>query len=267
MNPYFFGDSQKPLYGVYYPPRFQSVRNSGVLLCSPIWQEYMRTHLVFRQFANMLSEAGFHVLKFDYSGAGDSAGNSRQGNVKQWQKDILIAMDELKGISGAEYISLIGLRFGASLAATVSGDGFNIKDLVLWDPIVDGNAYLDELRRIHREKLALFDLHLGTKHLESDKVFDELLGYPSPAEMQKSIAQINLLEGLNNKAKNTFLIVSKEKQEYVCLRNKLAEKGGFAEYRFIPEDGEWGNIEKLESVLLVNEIPKTITTLIGQHRI
>ena len=42
MNPFFFGDTGSALYGVHHPPRGSKARSSGVVLCYPFAQEYMR---------------------------------------------------------------------------------------------------------------------------------------------------------------------------------------------------------------------------------
>src|SRR5215217_413896 len=103
MNPLYFGSSQKPLYGVYHPPKSQPgrpVRTTGVVLCYPLGQEYMRAHRAFRQLATLLTKSGFPVLRFDYYGTGDSGGD---------------------------------------------GDAGDVDKVVLWDPIVDGKAYVQAM--------------------------------------------------------------------------------------------------------------------------
>ena len=62
MNPFYFGTSQRPLFGIHHPPKSSDVRASGVVLCPAIGQDYMRTHRGLKQLALQLSKAGFHVL-------------------------------------------------------------------------------------------------------------------------------------------------------------------------------------------------------------
>ena len=138
MNPFFFGSSQQPLYGVYHPSRARTTRLTAVVLCYPLWQEYMRAHRAFRQLAMLLSKAGFPVLRFDYFGTGDSAGDSDAGDVSRWTHDISTAIDEMKDTAGVTKVSLVGLRVGASLAAAVAAERKDLDRIVLWDPIVAG---------------------------------------------------------------------------------------------------------------------------------
>ena len=81
MNPFYFGDSSRRLFGIYHPPKGQSPRSHGIVLCCPFGQEYMRSHRAFRQLANLLSRRGFHVFRFDYHGTGDSDGESTEASV------------------------------------------------------------------------------------------------------------------------------------------------------------------------------------------
>jgi pimeloyl-ACP methyl ester carboxylesterase len=116
------------------------------VICHPFGQEYMRAHRALRELAERLAAGGFHVLRFDYSGCGDSAGESAEGTLEQWTRDIAAAMDEVRETSGAPRIGLVGLRLGATLAALLAAERDDIERLVLWAPIRDGAAYLRELQ-------------------------------------------------------------------------------------------------------------------------
>ena len=70
----------------------------------------MRTHKAARQLAMMLAKAGYHLLRFDYSGTGDSAGAGEDVTIAQWLEDIATAADELKETSGVSRIPFVGLR-------------------------------------------------------------------------------------------------------------------------------------------------------------
>jgi uncharacterized protein len=63
-----------------------------------------------------------------------------------WQHDIETAIEELKDSTGAKRVALAGLRLGATLAASVAARRYSDVDtLVLWDPIVCGSTYVQEL--------------------------------------------------------------------------------------------------------------------------
>jgi uncharacterized protein len=83
-----------------------------------------------------LVQAGFHVLRFDYFGTGDSYGDTGEGDLASWCGDIETAIEELREITGATKVNLAGLRLGANLSARVAA--YRPKDvskLVLWEPL------------------------------------------------------------------------------------------------------------------------------------
>jgi pimeloyl-ACP methyl ester carboxylesterase len=56
----------------------------------------------------------------------------------------------LEGVSGiGRGIGLLGLRFGATLAALAAERSPKVGKLVLWEPIVDGAKYMQEMLRIN----------------------------------------------------------------------------------------------------------------------
>jgi len=149
MQPFYFGTSQKQLFGVYHPPGTKAARQQAIVLCQPLGHEYLRAHRAFRNLAVSLAGQGFHVLRFDYYGCGDSGGNGDQATVEQCVSDLAAAVEELKDTSGAAKVSLIGLRFGATLAAVTASRRQDIDRIVLWDPVSDGRSYLEDVRDLH----------------------------------------------------------------------------------------------------------------------
>ena len=111
-----FGPPSRPLLGIYHEPA-QTPRRTAVLLCYPVGHEYETAHSAFCALANSLAREGFGVLRFDYGGTGDSSGDQMDVTLEQWDADMELAAAELKDMSGAAQISLVGLRFGAVLAA------------------------------------------------------------------------------------------------------------------------------------------------------
>ena len=88
MQPFYFGSAERSLFGLYTPSRGRSHRDLGALLCYPMGAEYMRAHRAFRQLGTLLNRQGFHVLRFDYFGTGDSAGEGTEATVEQWLEDV-----------------------------------------------------------------------------------------------------------------------------------------------------------------------------------
>jgi pimeloyl-ACP methyl ester carboxylesterase len=99
-----------------------------------------------RRLATLLAAAGCHVLRFDYFGTGDSMGQSREVSLRGCEEDIETAIEELQDTSGATRVTLVGLRLGATLATHVAArKNKAVAALALWDPVVSGPEYLEEL--------------------------------------------------------------------------------------------------------------------------
>lgn len=139
MIPLYFGTGDQQLFGVYEPARNNSGENRAAVLCNPAGNEYVHAHRTMRNLASRLSKAGLHVLRFDYFGTGDSAGDNGEGHPHRWCDDIEAAMSELKDMTGGTRMTLIGLRLGANLAARVAARNTRaVEALVMWEPLVAG---------------------------------------------------------------------------------------------------------------------------------
>jgi pimeloyl-ACP methyl ester carboxylesterase len=217
----------------------------------------MRSHWAFRRLADILSKSGFHVLRFDYFGTGDSSGEGIEANISQWKNDVGTAVRELADMSGTKAVSMVGDRLGAALAAQATIEGIRLKDLVLWDPVVIGRDYIGELRTLHQ------NLFSGTDGGPEKRGFTELVGYPFSIELVSEIEKINLLEQPHCKVEKVFIVVSEERREYLELARELKGRGTDFEYRFVPDSTDWANLEDFDQALLLNDIIHEIVTVIA----
>jgi pimeloyl-ACP methyl ester carboxylesterase len=255
-RPLFFNAEPQRLFGVYYQPSENTGVGPAVLICPPIGNEYVRSYNAIRKLCERLSQNGVPVLKFDYCGLGDSYGDGSESNVGEWRANIRAAASELSRQSGQTQVTVVGLRLGAALAAGITLDGVRTKNLVLWDPVVDGADYLAELERAHRSCLTdTFRFRRTQRHRLTDT---ERLGFRYPVRMQQTIAELNLL----NKPypyDNCFLVTSAERAEYELLARTLDRntRGRFAR-EMVRESTGWGDYGQAEATLRVN---RTVTTI------
>jgi pimeloyl-ACP methyl ester carboxylesterase len=188
----FFAHLESPLFGVYHKPRGRSAASKvrATVICPPIGQEYNRTHWTLRLFANQIARNGIHVLRMDYHGIGDSAENVDQiDSLKIWRDDIEQAIDHLKKESGAETVLLTGLRLGGALAAEVAMERPDVNGLVLWESIIEGQSYLDSLRKMHATML---DLWVCKMKSPNDSNIEEILGSQFQRSLVDEIEQLKL---------------------------------------------------------------------------
>lgn len=147
-TPILFGGAGEPLFGVIHEP--SGDRNgSGFVFCHPFGEEKLWAHRVFVSYARELADAGYTVLRFDYRGNGDSGGDFSHSSIQTGLADIRTAVDRLREAAGVATVGLLGLRLGASMASLVADRASDIDRLVLWAPVIDGAAYMQELLRIN----------------------------------------------------------------------------------------------------------------------
>jgi exosortase A-associated hydrolase 2 len=147
--PVFFESGGHSLFGVLHRPAGGGAERPAFVFCHPLAEEKLWSHRVFVSFARTLAESGYPVLRFDFTGNGDSEGNFSELSITTFKTDLHRAIEEAKRLTGAPSVSLLGLRFGATIATLVAEETAGIQHLILWAPITDGELYLQELLRIN----------------------------------------------------------------------------------------------------------------------
>lgn len=188
MDPLYFGDANERLLGIRHPA--QGIAKRTAILICPSWgMEYLRSYRGLRGLAQLLATQGFEVLRFDYSGTGDSAGDSRMVSWERWLSDTIRAARELRELSGAPRLALFGLRFGA-LVASAAAEAAHAQNLVLWDLPLSGAAYVDEMRSL-QASLEAERSRLRTRSAQlPPPAPNELLGHAWPVELDAALRKL-----------------------------------------------------------------------------
>ncbi|MEQ9320406.1 MAG: hypothetical protein RIF41_14670 [Polyangiaceae bacterium] len=259
MNPFFFGSSDDPLFGIYHPPQEGRGKNRGVVICNPFGDEAIKAHRALRQLAMTLSEARMHALRFDYYGSGDSAGEGELGRLARWVADVGDAADELKDTSGVAKVSFTGLRLGASLALLAASGRRDLDRVALWDPIVNGRAYLDDLQRIHEIYLAAEFPPTGPPLDRAGFTPHEIMGFPLPPELRAELEALDLTTQELKKVRRVTLVVSTKSPQYDALADHLTAQGAEVSVEHVPVGVNWNSDETMETSLVPTEAIDAVT--------
>ena len=149
-EPFFYnGNNNYRLFGVLHFPYCNEKQKQkyGVVLCAPFAEEKLWSHRVFVDFARKLAKEGYTVLRFDYMGHGDSEGEFENSTVATRLSDIKSSLAVIRKKSNVRKIGLLGLRLGAALAAISSESISDIEFLILWEPVIKVEAYLQQCLR------------------------------------------------------------------------------------------------------------------------
>ncbi len=238
VEPLYFGTNKKSLFGIYHTPQGGPTRDCGIVLCYPLGNEYINSHRAYRQLAYRLSQVGFPVLRFDFYGCGDSDGDCEQGEMRQWLTDIAAAIREIRGKSGVRQVCLVGLRLGGTLAAMAGAAWGDLDGLVLWDPVINGRTYLEELRALHQERLRIVFRDELQDTLRAERP-TEIIGFPLTPSLLTALEHLDLLAMQQKPAQNILVIASHEGACAGQLREHLKSLGARLAYQHLASPQIW----------------------------
>lgn len=139
---------------------------------------------MYRRLAQAMVGAGLPVLRFDPTGTGDSQGSLDSTSLTDWVDDTVAAVEYMLRSTGCRVWGMFGVRLGATVALRsaqrLGGDG----KLALWEPVLDGQVYLEELSSQH------FRANRESHILTQEAQVGEFVGYRLGRELLEEIGAI-----------------------------------------------------------------------------
>ena len=227
-------------------------------------EEAARAHRLYRVLATQLERAGYAAQRFDFFGTGDSGGDCNDFDTAVCQQDIELAAAELVRRSGVNRVVLVGLRLGATLAALAS-ERLCPRHLVLWDPVVDGGAYLRELAVAHRTymKGELGELAWGDRlRVDANGVPVEALGTDITPSLAAGLAAIDLTQMLP-RAEHVSVICTRESAGMAKLRERWSAAPG-VHWLDMPATVIWNSDAALNNAIVPIDIVHAIVARIEE---
>ena len=232
-EPVYFGAPERPMFGFYHPPAGSRLRGTGVLLCNPLGDDLIRAHRPFRHLAEELSAAGFPVLRFDFDGTGDSAGDERDPNrVATWRADVGRAAAELRARSGINQLAFVGLKLGGTFAALGAADLGGVDALVLWGAYDNGAAFVSEATKAHKMHVMLEPTSFSGGPPANDG--QEALGFLLATQTIADLKTVDLMSLSRAPAKRALVLDTANVETDSPLCAKLRELGGTVTHRHMP---------------------------------
>lgn len=186
-EPRWLEDGTRRLYAALHCPQGETSR-TGVLLVPPLLHELPRSRRLCTQIAARLAAFGLPCLRFDFHGTGDSGGTGAESDFAAMRADLALAARSLRRDGDIDCLVVLALRGGALPLAAWLGAGGDADAVVLWEPIVDGAAWLDEL--VHEDAAELrsasrYPLRGGVP-VERDEA--QLMGFEVSPRFHRDIA-------------------------------------------------------------------------------
>ena len=254
--PLFFGPGEG-LFGVYHPADATPRRAGAIVLCHPNGHEYLRVQRTFRNAAVALTRLGFAVLRFDYSGTGDSAGDGSDATLSRWCEDLGAAIAEVQRRSGAARVGLAGLRLGASIAWLTAATRRDVDAVIAWDPVVDGNPWVDGQRALEDRWLA--DPSRARAAARTPGI---LLGFPFPAALEQSLRELRL-ETAAPQTRQTFVVDSADTPDRHSWRGRVQHLYGPRSYAVVPAFLDWDAADAVHTAVYPAQFSQALTTVFG----
>ena len=236
------------------------MQSLAVLLCNPFGQEAIRTHRLFRVLAIRLAKAGIHVLRFDYYGTGDSAGDDDDVELQGWRTDIQCAHQELVRLSGSTQVTWVASRLGAvpAIQAAAESAGRGVQRLVVWDPVVEAPAYARLLRQKHVEALeasySVSDPAWRSRLSADPTAFsDEAIGFAISPTLQKQLAALGLADLSVPAALETAVIADPDDQSAAAWVQAQLAAGAKVQSIALKHALEWTSDDSLNAALVPAE--------------
>ncbi len=216
------------LHGVLHLPAEATGR--ALVFCHPFAEEKKCAHRTMVDAARACAEAGWAALRFDLRGCGDSPGSFGRFDLDDWRADLQAALDCAAGKAQAEAVGLLGLRLGATLAAQVAEEREDVACLALWEPVVDGAAYITHNLRRSMIK-AMITRHEGGEESEGAAAQAHALGegtvdfdgYQVPEALREQIAAVDLLAGPRTYAGRALIVNLTSRETVAEPLQKLAD--------------------------------------------
>lgn len=245
----FFPGKRGDLFGVLHEPKENPL--GACILCHPFAEEKLWSQRVFVSFARELARRGLVVLRFDFSGNGESDGVFESSGIRSYIEDTSTAVEYLRAqYPTIESVDLMGLRFGATVAYLSAVARDDVGRLILWDPVLDGEEYVQEMLRINlATQMAVY----GKVTITRENLVEGILngtpvnidGYLLGESVYKEFESLKLTGGEGCHAKSCFVsaIGRMPKRRFESIQ-QFASNLPAASFESVQEEAFWREIRQ-----------------------
>jgi len=202
-EPFFLESAAGQRFCLFHPPA--SPCRGALIYVHPFAEEMNRSRRMAALQARQLAALGYGVLLLDLAGCGDSEGDFNDARWALWKNDLALGAAWLNQRLG-QPLTLWGLRLGALLAADYARTAtHSVHALLLWQPVQNGAAFLNQFLRLRVAGAMLDDgQHLGQARTSTTTLRQALLagesieiaGYDLAPELAAALDTLDPLEAM-----------------------------------------------------------------------
>ncbi|MCH8957816.1 hypothetical protein IIA28_21255, partial [candidate division KSB1 bacterium] len=151
-----------------------------------------------------------------------------------------------------------GFRLGATRSVLASEGLNDVDSLALWDPVVNGNDYLEELVKMHGEWMENNLPDPNASYQNNGNL--EIMGFPITSRLQSGLKKIDLLNIKKQIANQICLVESGKMKTDGQLSDLLKSLTKTFDYRHIPGSKKWVESAGLDPLAVPIEILQSIVS-------
>lgn len=223
-EPMWLDSPRGPLFA-WRSHRAGGVATRAVVLLPGIFKEGVVTRRALRDFGRHLAERQMMALRIDLPGIGDSYGSVEVDDlVARWRESVDAAVGYLRR-EGFRHVSAVGMRLGSVVLADAARvHDLALSDVVYWDPVSTGRAFLREM-----DALDNFRNVTEAGVSREDLVLSE---YPLSPQQAKEVGSLRLSRLEQRPAAPRILVVTREGRPLSDdVKNNLGSDATFMEVR------------------------------------
>jgi pimeloyl-ACP methyl ester carboxylesterase len=196
-------DSQQLSGVLHIPDCNKDEKRPAIVICHGFISSKVGQHRLFVTLARNLCLAGYAVLRFDFSGCGESSGEYLDVTITQQIEEAARAIDSLEKHPEIDLtnITLLGHSLGGAIATSVAASDSRIQQLILLSPVA--NPFDDIVKIVGQERYQ--------KCLEESSVNFE--GFELGRTLFLSLAELRPLAEIHKFHKDVLLIHGSEDVE------------------------------------------------------
>ncbi|WP_457097800.1 hypothetical protein [Lysobacter sp. P5_B9] len=192
-EPFWLGPSSRRLYAALHG--VPGSPSTGVVLVPPLLHEMPRSRRFIAEVAREFATIGLPSLRFDFHGTGDSTGSGDELDFASMHRDLDLATTALRERTGAKRLVLLAWRGSALAVRNWLGRGGVADLVVLWEPVVDGGTWLQELVQGDAGERAMRPPPRAGVPRITDPADGQLMGFPASSRLRGDLAQARMDDG------------------------------------------------------------------------
>lgn len=138
------------IFGIFHRP-LSNPKPPAILMCHGLAGDKTGKYRIYVILAKKLAELGIASLRIDFRGSGDSEGDFVDMTLESEISDAIKALEFLEKDPRIDTtrLGIFGRSVGGSVGLMAARRHNNIKSLVTWAPLSDGNQWLELWDKIH----------------------------------------------------------------------------------------------------------------------